>query len=824
MGIVIRHVTDAFPRPRGINRSLPPIVEEVILKAVAKDPKKRFRDMGVFAEILENLALGPKLQPRRIRRLLALKPGQPSRLPGGVRLLLGVALVLIILATIATAGFIFRKPILAYTSAQGWMTTSLPPQIAAALRVDEPSVTPSPLPSPTPLPEVLITMVTATIKPEVVVVTATDVEVTPTLETPAATPEVLTTVALIDTPVAIPLEGSLEKGINEVALWGIGGVNTAAWSPDGQKLAIGTTDGIFIYRSDTLERLLYIRTGASVNTLVFSSDGDQITGGLNNQNISSSALSEEKVVGVWNANSGLELGGYKYQKIQSDVIGGDKSSPVQVITYSKDNRYLVIGHENGEISLWDLRDPGKLPVVWEQYSTVSGLAFSQDNRYIYITHNDSTLVVRDIFSQKTDRIEELGSVAQPLVQSSDGNYLLTGGPGRNAFLIDTSSYRIMHGFTNLGASVTAVNMSPDQTTLAFGLSNGMIKVFRMPDPQDTSNVKKELYTIQAHPDAVTSLSFSPDSQTLASTSWQDGLKLWDPADQGKLLRSLDQSMPDIRMMVFSPDNRWLIVENVKKEIQFWSVEEGKLVYTLTGVLPLGSLFAPDQKRLVIVREAEQVWQDYQALVIDLETGEEIQTLNGFKRGWRVGWSEDGNLLVIGDTQNAILWDVSTWQRLQVKGGANAGCGQYFTPESERLAIISDFEVFFNYNKDIEVLCATKPGFAVREAVFPDLSFAIMKVSGGKLWLWDLNADEIGRMKERLLGSPGSPEELLAFSQDSKFLVVELDGNEVLLKRLNNIIKTIRYQPLYQYAAAVSPNSCMMALGSVFGTIRLYTVP
>jgi len=62
--VMLKHMQDPLPRPRSFVTGLPDEVEEVIFKALAKQPEDRYQDMGAFAAALEKLSSGPTLQAR----------------------------------------------------------------------------------------------------------------------------------------------------------------------------------------------------------------------------------------------------------------------------------------------------------------------------------------------------------------------------------------------------------------------------------------------------------------------------------------------------------------------------------------------------------------------------------------------------------------------------------------------------------------------------------------------------------------------------------------------------------------------------------------
>lgn len=55
MAVVIKHTSDPLPPPREMVPDLPEAVEQVIYKALAKDPADRYEDMGAFAAALRKL-------------------------------------------------------------------------------------------------------------------------------------------------------------------------------------------------------------------------------------------------------------------------------------------------------------------------------------------------------------------------------------------------------------------------------------------------------------------------------------------------------------------------------------------------------------------------------------------------------------------------------------------------------------------------------------------------------------------------------------------------------------------------------------------------
>ena len=70
--------------------------------------------------------------------------------------------------------------------------------------------------------------------------------------------------------------------------------------------------------------------------------------------------------------------------------------------------------------------------------------------------------------------------------------------------------------------VTSVTFSPDGQMLASGRWNQTVRLWNLADPADP-------VILEGHEQAITSVAFSPDGQTLASGSEDGTVRLWDVA-------------------------------------------------------------------------------------------------------------------------------------------------------------------------------------------------------------------------------------------------------------------------------------------------------
>jgi WD40 repeat protein len=91
----------------------------------------------------------------------------------------------------------------------------------------------------------------------------------------------------------------------------------------------------------------------------------------------------------------------------------------------------------------------------------------------------------------------------------------------------------------------------------------------------------ERQTLEGHSGPVLSVSFSPDSQLLASASVDKTIKLWDPAT-GELRQTLEGHSDVVESVSFSPDGQLLASASYDKTIKLWDPTTGELRQTLEG--------------------------------------------------------------------------------------------------------------------------------------------------------------------------------------------------------------------------------------------------
>ncbi len=274
-------------------------------------------------------------------------------------------------------------------------------------------------------------------------------------------------------------------------------------------------------------------------------------------------------------------------------------------------------------------------------------------------------------------------------------------------------------FTETFDATWSVAISGSGTYWAVGSERGEVRVWR-------EGGKLLHLAWQAHTNTVKSLAFSPDERTLATSSWDGAIKLWD-LELGAMLWTGWQTS-SIQRLAFAPDGRTLASGGDDAVIRLWDARSGTPLHALTGHsgpvhalawspngrllasagfdqqirlwerplaqpetsrqmlvghtnLVLGLAFAPDGRTL-----ASASW-DRTVKLWDVESQRLRETLTGHTdKVLAVVWSPDGHLVASCGLDRTIwLWDVERSSYRTTLLGHTAGVYAIaFTPDNRSL--------------------------------------------------------------------------------------------------------------------------------------------
>ncbi|MDQ3786557.1 MAG: WD40 repeat domain-containing protein, partial [Actinomycetota bacterium] len=429
-----------------------------------------------------------------------------------------------------------------------------------------------------------------------------------------------------------------------------GPVQSVAFSPDGDRLVSGGTDGtVRVWDMATREGRVLFTPGEAVNAVEFSPDGTRLA--------------------VGSTDESLYLLDAKTGDVRERIEHG---APVVAVAFSPDGRTVV--SSNGTPQLWDVGSGRQLgqPLLGHE-KIVTSVIFTEDGDQILTSSTDGTIRVWDAATQT--QVRAIETAGPCLFLAYDPEYeqvACRDGVAIGRFDVATGE-RVgepLTGHTNTiqdlafgrGGQVLA-STSEDRTVRLWSLATGQ----QIGEPMRASD------------DDTFGVAFSPDDRVLAVASGDGNIVLWRPALPAASGRATFSDLNRDGTVVAFGDNEGTVTTFDTAT----SEPTGPTTRCHEGAVgPLA--FAPDGERIAVPCG--------EGLVVRTVGGDEVTTYTDL-RAVAVAWSPDGDTLAAStDTPGAgsalVLVDVDSGdqRKLWETGKDNESVWSLaFSPGGDRLA-------------------------------------------------------------------------------------------------------------------------------------------
>ena len=575
-----------------------------------------------------------------------------------------------------------------------------------------------------------------------------------------------------------------------------GGDRAAAFSPNGQYLAVSSSTGIWLYDTVNYREVALLPSQYPVNSIAFSPDGNAIVG---IQNQVWSIVTKEKITTfspdggingpVAFSPNGKTIASTAGRTIKlwdivtkQELVRMESEYNIDTLSVSHDGALIAGAGRDGFINVWQV-NTGQLINTFRHHGRVTSIAFSPTENLLASGGGGKTVKLWNAITGTEiltiRRTESISTVAF----SPDGKTLawIEASPPDTIHLWDVTTQSIIA----LYEAPTVFNMnsiafSPDgKTFVTVDAQYDIVKVWDI----NTGN------TIDLGHIGLTPISFSDDSAMLASGG-RRGVKLWD-VNTGRNIANIPvKPSSHVRLVSFSPDGRTLAYRvGQEKFTRLWDVT----TQTQIGIIENPSIeywaFSPDGKILAsAARHIITLW--------DVVTGQPIATLEGPVRGVNhITYSPDGNTLAsVSRDETVRLWDIATNQNIETFKGSSYAA---FSPDGTMLVFRKDsgLEVRNLITRDMAIIDGND-----FMAFLPDSSMMLLRSfsgeSRGSVSVWDaktstfittLDSEIFADWKQPIFSPDGQT--LAIMGQDSTILFEpEVIYNQLPLSALSKLLK------------------------------------
>ena len=242
-----------------------------------------------------------------------------------------------------------------------------------------------------------------------------------------------------------------------IARFGKGYINDVKYSPDGTRLAVATSIGVWLYDTSTDAELnLLSEVPDYVEAIAFSPDGSTLA---------SSGYSPNHIIRLWNIDTGELRGTF------------DGYEEILALAFSPDGTVLASsgGGPDYPIRLWNVVNRRFQDTLFGHTSWTFALSFSADGKTLVSGSEDNTIRLWDIQTGELKcLLDEHRDDVNSVVFSPDGRTLASGSSDGTIHLWDVHIGRIfaiLKGPARFREKINAIAFSPDGKTLVSATAN-----------------------------------------------------------------------------------------------------------------------------------------------------------------------------------------------------------------------------------------------------------------------------------------------------------------------------------------------------------------
>ena len=501
-------------------------------------------------------------------------------------------------------------------------------------------------------------------------------------------------------------------------------VSAVAFSPDGQRLLTGGTDGIIMHREAVTTKVIttFLGHDQKITSLAFVPDGQSF--------VSSSNSLPAK---LWNSTTG-EL--VKTFPNTSDALSGNLKNLIKQVAISPNGKYLMTVHQGNIVFIWDITtSKRKFEQPFGHKTDITSVAFSPDSQYfltgsggkegvaklwdlttgtkkLTITGSKKPIIAltfkeegKAILITRTDKITRhdvengqlLGGgklameTTAKTIFSPNGKYLLTSKENENFVVIKSvASKKIIGRFKGHNAPITAFAFSPNSQFVLTGGADKLAKLWKIergPKAKTITTINSSINDLAISPKGKYAIlgvetNRKPKKETPLGTAL-----IWDIAEE-KVIDTLKGHLSVVKSVAYSQNGKYLLTGSKDKTAILWDANTKKIIHifkvSITGEVNAVA-FSPDSQLLATASS------DKTAILWDITSKKPLRKFIGHEKGLSaIAFSPKGDLLLTGSYDyTAKVWSLTKGNLLRTFKMPKAVSSVAFSPDGTAILTGSD---------------------------------------------------------------------------------------------------------------------------------------
>ncbi len=252
-----------------------------------------------------------------------------------------------------------------------------------------------------------------------------------------------------------------------------------AFAPNAPLLATVRDNEVTLWNATTGEtRPFTIKPLHPISALAFSSNGATIATALAPGRFHIGDGLVEGEVKLWDANTGAPRATLRWQDNEPARNANlNPSDATNALTFSPDGTLIAGGTWRG-VALWNVAT-GDLKRMVPSPSPVTAVVYSRDNRWLAAGRQDGSVQIHDAISGALLNTLTGFNGQGELAFSPDGRLLAGTGNYNEIRMWDTATWRIKYALRGHSSFVTALAFDPDSTAIYSSSDDGTIKIWKV---------------------------------------------------------------------------------------------------------------------------------------------------------------------------------------------------------------------------------------------------------------------------------------------------------------------------------------------------------